>query len=674
MTAGELEDLPGKTQMQNQMVAMAATPADAAGSRGRTEPSIDRRSLKMELFAAAKDETRMKGALREMMEISRAEFCCYYSETGESILHVMLDSRELSHRVPEIHERLRSAYKMFSNDLEGSEGMSREKVYYKSDSRNMTYLVGNSRIESFFLVPVTFDSAVRGVLFFGSVRENAFTREMIRIFDGMAEDEEVRNPLLYMLGGETAILRETLGQFPGACALVSRDGRIIYGNRALSQVLRIEGALPEDPDEIRRVSPFNLGGVWNEFRSLGRTLTGRILAASNGTSGTLMVDWIRLERVSREIGSVVLIRDISEVETREDDMEDLLATVAHELRTPMTALKNSLSIMLDEPAAQGAGPLHEGDLQTAGRTGFIKTALRTLDRLNMLVNGLVDASSLKLKDRMARPDMVNTREFIEDAIILFRNSMYRKNIDLNIEIDPCARGIFIDRDMMEQVLQNLVSNSLKHVPGGGAISIEAIPAGTIPGDVPASLVKRVVDGLAFVDLRVSDSGPGLPDGVIEMINESGRKARGSLHGLGLYIADRLVGLHGGRMAARRNDGGGGCVDLYLAADRGTGEAMITLSAAGRVVDELVDRGYSPALFVFGKDGGVCWLDLLSGWAVRPVVYPDFGEIDGRGFYFWPVNENCALAVRGNMGGADDPLFFRKGTRGRLRLVDDGEEG
>ena len=158
----------------------------------------------------------------------------------------------------------------------------------------MTYLVGNSRIESFFLVPVAFDSAVRGVLFFGSVRENAFTRDIIRNFDGLAEDEEVRNPLLYMLGGETAILRETLGQFPAACALVSRDGRIIYGNRALSQVLRIEGALPEDPDEIRRVSPFNLGGVWNEFRSLGRTLTGRKLAASNGTSGTLMVDWIRL--------------------------------------------------------------------------------------------------------------------------------------------------------------------------------------------------------------------------------------------------------------------------------------------------------------------------------------------------------------------------------------------
>jgi signal transduction histidine kinase len=511
-------------------------------------------------------------------------------------------------------------------------------------------------------------------MFFGSVRENAFTRDIIKIFDGMAEDDEVRNPLLYMLGGETAILRETLGQFPAACALVSRDGRIIFGNRAMTRVLRIEGELPEDPDEIRRVSPFNLGGVWNEFRSLGRTLTGRILAASNGTSGTLMVDWIRLERVSREIGSVVLIRDISQIEARENDMEDLLATVAHELRTPMTALKNSLSIMLDEPAAPGGGPPDKGDRQDAGRTGFIKIALRTLDRLNVLVNGLVDASSLKLKDRKAMPDMVNTREFVEDAVILFRNSIYRKNIDLDISIDQGASGIFIDREMMEQVLQNLVSNSLKHVPGGGMISIEVISGGTIPGDAPASLVKRIVDGLAFVDLRVSDSGPGLPDGVMEMINESGRSGRGSLHGLGLYIADRLVGLHGGRMAARRNDGGGGCVDLYLAADRMTGETMITLAAAGRIVDELVDRGYSPALFVFAKEGGACWLDLLSGWAVRPVVEPDFGEIDGHGFYFWPVNENCALAVFGNMGGADDPFFFRKGTRGRLRLVDDGEEG
>ncbi len=352
MSPGELKDLPRKTQAKDRTIAAPAIPADAAGSRGFSESSMGRRSMKMELLAAAKDETKIKGALREMMEISRAEFCCYYSEAGESILHVMLDSRELSHRVPEIHERLRAAYKMFSNDLEGSEGMSREKVYYKNDSRKMTYLVGNSRIESFFLVPVTFDSAVRGVLFFGSVRENAFTRDIIRIFDGMAEDDEVRNPLLYMLGGETAILRETLGQFPAACALVSRDGRIIFGNRAMSRVLRIEGALPEDPDEIRRVSPFNLGGVWNEFRSLGRTLTGRKLAASNGTSGTLMVDWIRLERVSREIGSVVLIRDISEIEARENDMEDLLATVAHELRTPMTALKNSLSIMLDEPAAR----------------------------------------------------------------------------------------------------------------------------------------------------------------------------------------------------------------------------------------------------------------------------------------------------------------------------------
>ncbi len=627
-------------------------------------------NLKIELLEAARDEVMMRNVLLRMMEKTGAEFCAYYTEDTEGHLHVMLDSGELSIRISRIREKLVNTYHMFSNAPFRND-ICREKVYLRSKEKNIAYLVGNSKIESYFLVPVTFDSRVCGTLFFGSVRDDAFVRENIEYFRDMAGDGKSSIPVVYRLSGELGILEKLVDRIPIACALISREGKILSSNAAFLSILKIDRDIPEELVEVDNIIPFRFSGIWSEFQLLGRNILGRELFSTDSPDSCLSIDLVHLDNLSKETGSLIMIRDVSDLLEKENASDEIMAIVAHEFRTPMTALRNSLKIMLDSGTGQVSATGNRGGKRGPGAVKFIHTAIRTIDRLNILANGLVDSSSIRLDDRTILPEDVRVKSFIEDASRLFFASIEKRNIDFRINVEHSVSTLTFDSQMMEQVIQNLLSNSLKHVVYGGNILIEVVPLDKLSGE-SIDVGCGFIDDGRFAEIRVRDSGPGFSEEILTFVNNPGKRqaTRGKkVRGLGLYIVDKLIRVHGGRFFTGKSGGSGGSVHIQIPADRRTGEALRAVNSVRGHVERLISRGFSPLLYHFSKETGNCWLEIVEDWKIQPRIYPGPDGIRETGLYFWPVTEKFALALTLEPRSKDDPMFFINHGKGPLRLLD-----
>ncbi len=631
---------------------------------GGIEGNSTGESLRAELIEAAGDDELMRGLLGGMMEQSGAEFCAYLTGTGGGMFYLLTQSREYSGLLPEMREKLKTSLHMFTNG-EAGEWIEREKIYYTASETGITFPAGGSEIGSYFLVPVTSGSAVEGVLFFGSVRRDAFVRETISRFRVLAGDSAPAGS--NECGGDDSggMLEQLLLSIPYGAAIVDSEGTISRANEALHAILG--GSVFSRIEEIGERSAFDIRSAWDEFSRFGRNITDRQIDSSAGDGRSISLSMIRMESIPGEARSVIVVRDTTELTGMEQKREEAMAVVAHEIRTPMTALKNSLSILSDAGSAGREG-MKEGD--GPGRR-FFETALRTVDRLSVLVDGLLDASMVRRSGGDPKIERVDVKSFLEDSSLLFSNSMKKKEISFGINVEEKARDAFMDRGMIEQVIQNLLSNSLKHVLVGGEIGITVRAMERAPEWISDVLPLDHTEKPGYMVITISDSGPGIPDEVARSINVPFTAPLSSIkpaRGIGIYIAARLVKLHGGRLIIETGDNGSS-IDIYLPSDIQTSETMRAVISIQSSVESLVSIGASPILYVLMRDSGPCWLDVAGTMRERPVINPTPAETGRSGICFWPMGERLAFVMTAERKYRESPmLLFEKG-RGGLRVIE-----
>ncbi len=622
-------------------------------------------SLRAELLEATGDDGLMRGLLGGMMEHSGAEFCAYLTGRGGGTLHLISRGREYSGLFSEIKEKLRTSLHMFTNG-EAGDWIEREKIYYTENGSGVSLPAGGSGIESYFLVPVTSGSSVEGVLFFGSVRRDAFVRETISRFRVLAGDSVPagRNEC----GDDSAggMLEQLLLSIPYGAAIVDSDGSVTRANESLNAILG--GGRFNRVEEIGERSAFDIRTAWDEFSRFGRNITDRQIDSSAGDGRSISLSMIRMESIPGEARSVIVVRDTTEFTGMEQRTEEAMAVVAHEIRTPMTALKNSLSILSDVDASGQAGV---EDVDDGPGRRFFETALRTVDRLSVLVDGLLDASMVRRSGSDPKIERIDVRSFLEDSSLLFSNSMTKKEISFGIDVDDKARDAFIDRGMMEQVIQNLLSNSLKHVHVGGEVSIRAREMDKAPEWISGVLPLEYTEKPGYMIVTISDSGPGIPDEVARSINVPFTAAPASIKpakGIGLYIAARLVKLHGGRLIIETGENGS-TIDIYLPSDIQTSETMRGIISIQSSVESLVSIGASPILYVLTRDSGPCWLNVAGSMRDRPVINPSPAETGRSGICFWPMGERLAFVMTAERKYRESPMSLFENGRGGLRMME-----
>jgi signal transduction histidine kinase len=219
------------------------------------------------------------------------------------------------------------------------------------------------------------------------------------------------------------------------------------------------------------------------------------------------------------------------LETNEEQRRNLLADVAHELRTPLSVIRAHVEGMADgiyEPTADHLALIAD-EASVMGRL---------LDDLQLLSNA--EAGALRLHRERLVP-----RELLESAEATFRAQAGEAGVTLVVEEEGLP-VVDVDPIRIGEVVANLVSNALRHTPSGGTITIAAARAG---------------DDVAF---RVTDTGEGIPaDELAHVFVRFARSAESGGSGLGLAIAKSLVQAHGGSISAQSEPGNGTSISFVL---------------------------------------------------------------------------------------------------------------
>jgi signal transduction histidine kinase len=222
------------------------------------------------------------------------------------------------------------------------------------------------------------------------------------------------------------------------------------------------------------------------------------------------------------------------LQTNEEQRRNLLADVAHELRTPLSVIRGRVEGMADGLYEPGGD-----DLALIGAETTVMA--RLLDDLQLLSNA--EAGALRLHREGLEPG-----DLVETAEAAHRAEAAERGVTLRTEVAPDLAALDLDRVRIGEVLANLVSNALRHTPSGGTITIAADPD------------ER---GVAF---RVTDTGEGIEsDELAHVFDRFARSPESRGSGLGLAIAKSLVQAHGGTISAESEPGRGTTIRFVLPA-------------------------------------------------------------------------------------------------------------
>lgn len=232
-------------------------------------------------------------------------------------------------------------------------------------------------------------------------------------------------------------------------------------------------------------------------------------------------------------GAIIVLQDVTEQEKLDKMRKEFVANVSHELRTPLTSIKSYTETLLD-----GAVENKEYTIN------FLKVINSESERMTRLVKDLLQLSKLdydKMEWNMKRLDI---RSILKDCAFKMEISARQKNQTITFEAEDNIPEINGDKDRIEQVFINIISNAIKYTPEDGSIHVSA----------------KVKD--ENVEIKISDTGIGIPKDDLPRlferfyrVDKARSRAMGGT-GLGLSIAKNIVEAHKGTIRIESEYGKG----------------------------------------------------------------------------------------------------------------------
>jgi len=325
--------------------------------------------------------------------------------------------------------------------------------------------------------------------------------------------------------------------------------RELIGRNLLS-LLGGETNRPAVEQRFQRHSPFRNQAV-DVLAKSGEAKTFLLSAVPvfNFTTGALTgfrgtaTDVTELRK--REIG-LRAAKEMAEMASRAKT--EFLANMSHELRTPLNAIIGFAEVMHMELL----GPI--GNQQYHGYVGDIHDSAR---HLLGLINDILDVAKIEAGRVELSESTVDVKGIFDAVARLIRERALRAEVRLEMSVAPNLPPLLADERKLKQILINLLSNSVKFTPAGGAIRLVAKPD-LATGDLVITVADTGI-GIADVDADRVMEPFGQVDNVIN------RKHRGT--GLGLPLTKGLVELHGGSFNLESTPGAGTTVTIRIPARR-----------------------------------------------------------------------------------------------------------
>jgi len=238
-------------------------------------------------------------------------------------------------------------------------------------------------------------------------------------------------------------------------------------------------------------------------------------------------------------GVAVILKDVTQIHERQELKRDVVSTVSHQLRTPLTSLRMSIHLLL----AEKVGSINEKQSE------LLLAARDDSERLVEILNDLLDLNRIEAGKVRLTFGSVEPQSLVRDSIEPFIVEAKDKGIGLVNAVTSGLPEVKVDMQKIKQVFANLISNALRFTGPGGSIEADAAPEGD------------------YIKFTVSDTGEGIAKEQLEHIFEKfyrgpDQKDRSGI-GLGLAIVKELVEAHGGVVGAESEPGKGSTFSFTL---------------------------------------------------------------------------------------------------------------
>jgi len=355
---------------------------------------------------------------------------------------------------------------------------------------------------------------------------------------------------------QAALLDATIGAM--------RDGIIVFGpqleimrmNQAAHEILGVgpewAGLLPEARWQALRVTASDGRPLGIEESPPARAMRGEavqgqrmVLGRGDGARREVLVSAGPIRDAEGHIvGAVVTLSDVTPLAQLQEQREDILRAVSHDLRNPLAGILGQAQLLERRLARPGLDREHHS----------AETIATLAQRMDTMIQDLVDIARSESGQLRLRRQAVDLRTFAQDLKERLASMLDTARIDLHVPegLPP----VLADPDRLERILTNLWSNALKY---------------STPG-TPVTVTARLEDG--WVIASITDRGPGIPPEDLNKLFERyarvgpGRERREGV-GLGLYITRMLVEAHGGRIWAESQLGVGSTFSFSLPVAEGT---------------------------------------------------------------------------------------------------------
>lgn len=333
-------------------------------------------------------------------------------------------------------------------------------------------------------------------------------------------------------------------ELPDGVVVADEAGRIVVFNRAAGRLTGL------DPAEVLGKFVFDVlpfkdsdGRDWWVFADPYHGLATRsrhperALFLDGGTEILVSVGYVRERHPANGVPRstpvkklVLSLRGSEQRERIERSRADLVCTVAHELRSPLTSVKGFTATLLAK----------WGRFTDDQKRVMLETVNADADRVTRLITELLDVSRLESGRMEVHRQLVDVPDRVR-KIIAGRVACGEAEDRFQLEVGQDLPETWLDADKVDQILVNLIENALRH---GAGIVTTMVEAGQLDGD-PAVVVY------------VRDQGEGIaPEVAPRVFRQFWRGKRRGGTGLGLYIVKGLVEAHGGTIIVQRAPGGG----------------------------------------------------------------------------------------------------------------------
>ena len=359
----------------------------------------------------------------------------------------------------------------------------------------------------------------------------------------------LKNTLLE-IDGEKTKLKTVLSCISDAIVAFTDGGDVLHSNESAQKLF---GGDLEKAFTMDRF--FELMDIPLERNAKGIVTTSSAANVEKSDDGTLIfrdrpfggrvfdVSFGRIHYLSdnvKHVGLIAVVHDITNRFELDKSRREFVANVSHELRTPLTSIKGACETVMDDP-----------EMPAETRQYFLDMALTESDRMTRIVSDLLVLSRLDNKRTQWKLETFDMFRSVSRLIEVMRVDIEAREHTVTFTAEENIPPITADRERIEQVIVNVLSNSVKYTPVGGKIDVS---------------VRCADEKISF---RVKDNGIGIPEEDLDRIFErfyrveKSRTSEMGGTGLGLAIARELIEAHGGDIRIESRLGEGTAVTVTL---------------------------------------------------------------------------------------------------------------